>query len=116
SLCGEVSTSGNFVALSGSAVIAKVLTGWQPQVGVISAADSILTGMEKTAGNIEQIPEFNGILSIYANLAPPAIPVSPSTSYQKMDTVILLTNQNYALVNFQASFGAILMVNVTTPT
>lgn len=52
---GEATFSGPgaaSVTLSNSAVIGKTLTGFTAGAGTVSAADSILTGMQKNAGNI----------------------------------------------------------------
>ncbi len=40
------------VTLDNAAVIAKVLTGWTPAAGTITASDTLLSGMQKLSGNI----------------------------------------------------------------
>src|ERR1019366_9354335 len=50
-LTGDVTSVGNATTLGNAPVIAKVLTGYVSGAGVISAADSILTAIQKLNGN-----------------------------------------------------------------
>ena len=53
-LTGEVSATGPgavVATLSNPAVISKVLTGYAPSTGALSASDSILSGIQKVDGN-----------------------------------------------------------------
>lgn len=62
-LSGEASGTGSTsisVTLANSAVIAKVLTGYVSGAGTISAADSILSAIQKLNGNISAAPSGSG--------------------------------------------------------
>ena len=50
-LTGEVTSVGNAATVTNSAVIAKLLTGYTSGAGTISAADSILSAIQKLNGN-----------------------------------------------------------------
>lgn len=73
-LSGEASgsgTAGIAVTLNNASVIGKLLTGWTPAAGTISAADSILIGMQKLAGNDAlkapiNSPTFTGTVTLPA--------------------------------------------------
>lgn len=54
SLSGDVSNVGNVVTVLNASVIGKVLTGFVSGAGTITAADSILSAIEKLNGNIAQ--------------------------------------------------------------
>lgn len=51
-LTGDATSVGNAVTLSNAAVIGQVLTGYTSGAGTVSAADSILTAIQKLNGNI----------------------------------------------------------------
>ena len=50
-LTGEATSVGNATTLTNSAVIAKVLTGYTAGAGTVTASDSILSAIQKNAGN-----------------------------------------------------------------
>jgi hypothetical protein len=50
-LTGEVTSVGNATTVTNAAVLSKVVTGWTPGAGIITATDSVLEVLQKLAGN-----------------------------------------------------------------
>ena len=67
-LTGDVTSVGNATTLTNAPVIAKVLTGFTSGAGTVSAADSILSALQKINGNVAlkaplASPNFTGIVN-----------------------------------------------------
>ena len=67
-LTGDVTSVGNTTTLTNAPVIAKVLTGFTSGAGTVSAADSILSALQKINGNVAlkaplASPNFTGIVN-----------------------------------------------------
>jgi hypothetical protein len=63
-LTGDVTSVGNVTTLTNAAVIAKVLTGYTSGAGTVSAADTILSAVQKLNGNDAlKLPLAGGTMS-----------------------------------------------------
>src|ERR1039457_3898369 len=83
-LTGDVTSSGNATTLTNAPVIAKVLTGYTSGAGTISAADSILTAIQK----------LNGNAALFAPIASPTftgVPAAPTAAVDTNTTQIATT-------------------------
>jgi hypothetical protein len=73
-LTGDVTSVGNTTTLTNAPVIAKVLTGFTSGAGTVSAADSILSALQKINGNVAlkaptASPTFTGTVTIPSGAA-----------------------------------------------
>lgn len=75
-LTGDVTSVGNATTLTNAPVIAKVLTGFASGAGTLSAADSILSALQKLDGNV----------ALKAPLASPALTGTPTAPTAAVDT------------------------------
>lgn len=75
-LTGDVTSAGNATTLTNAPVIAKVLTGYTSGAGTVSAADSILSAIQKLSGND----------ALKAPLASPALTGTPTAPTAAVDT------------------------------
>lgn len=98
SLTGEASASGPgaaTVTLSNGAVIGKVLTGYTAGAGTITASDSILTAIQKNAGNVSALSTAPTSLGVYGS--------SPNTKGATLASNVL--NLEYATASFPGSLS-----------
>ncbi|HNW44855.1 MAG TPA: hypothetical protein PKI19_10150, partial [Elusimicrobiales bacterium] len=66
-LTGDVTSVGNTTTLTNAPVIAKVLTGYTSGAGAITAADSILSAIQKLNGNDATNANLTGVVTSVGN-------------------------------------------------
>jgi hypothetical protein len=63
-LIGDVTSNGNVISLSNTAVTGQYLTGFTLGGGTVTENDTILHAIEKIAGNVSAVSAIGGVISV----------------------------------------------------
>jgi hypothetical protein len=114
-LTGDITSVGNATTLTNAPVIAKVLTGFTSGAGTVSAADSILSALQKINGN-------DALKAPLASAALSGVPTAPTAAPGTNTTQIATTAMVQAAVvasttgvaSINGATGAIVGVDTST--
>lgn len=90
-LTGDVTSVGNATTLTNAPVIAKVLTGYTSGAGTVSAADSILSAIQKLNGNDATNANLTGVITSVGNATSIASQTGTGTKFVVDTTPTLVT-------------------------